>query len=121
LYVYFKARGIAGLISAEDLLNACKEINKMNLNLKYNVYKDLNLHVLEMTTSDSTNSKKLEEICDLVEKNKCLTAYSLSKQIDCSLIVAKKLLLDGEILGMLCRDDTSHGLRFYTNLFVRNV
>ena len=26
-----RARGIAGLISSEDLLNACKQINKMNL------------------------------------------------------------------------------------------
>ena len=109
---------MAGLISAEDLLNACKELNKLNLALKYNVYTDLNLHVLEMTTSDS--SKKLKEICDFIEKCQCVTAYTLSKQIECSLIVAKKLLLDGEKLGMLCRDETIHGLRFYINLFAKN-
>ena len=91
----------------------------MNLNLKYNIYKDLNLHVLEIATSD-LNNKKLKEICGLIEKNECLTAYSLSKLVECSLIVAKKLLLDGERLGMFCRDDTSHGLRFYTNLFLKH-
>ena len=92
----------------------------MNLNMKYNVYKDLNLHVLEIETS-SSNNKKLKEICDLTEKNEYLTAYSLSKINECSLIVAKKLLLDAEKLGLLCRDDTSRGLRFYTNLFLKNM
>ena len=90
----------------------------MGLHLKYNVYKDLNLHVLEIETSDLGN-KKLKDVCDLIEKNKCLTPYLLSKLIECNLIVAKKILLDGERLGMLCRDDTSHGLSFYVNLFMK--
>lgn len=113
-----RARGMAGLISVDDLLNACKEINKQSFNLKYNVYKDLNLHVLEVETSNQS-SKKLNEICSLVEKNQFLTAYSLSKLFSCNLIVAKKYLLDCEKLGLLCRDDTSHGLAFYNNLFLQ--
>jgi ESCRT-II complex subunit VPS36 len=114
-----RARAIAGLVSAEDLLNACKELNKLNYELKYNVYKDLNLHVLEIVGSGQHNKKKLEEICAHVKQNESLTPYALSNLIQSSLIVAKKLLLDAENLGMLCRDDTYMGLRFYTNLFLQ--
>jgi ESCRT-II complex subunit VPS36 len=107
-----RARAIAGLVSPEDLLMACKQLNKLNLTLKYNVYSDLNLHVLEITQE---NNRKLQEIIQLVRSNECLTAYKLSKMINCSLIVAKKYLLDGERIGALCRDDTNSGLQFYSN------
>ncbi len=50
-----RARAIAGLISPEDHINACKQLNKLNVNLKYNVYSDLNLHVLEVTQSSISN------------------------------------------------------------------
>lgn len=113
-----RARAIAGLVSVDDLLNACKELNKLNYELKYNIYKDLNLHVLELVGSDFIR-RKLTEICDIIRQHESLTAYALSKLIDSSLIVAKKLLLDGEKNGLLCRDDTNMGLRFYPNLFLQ--
>ena len=112
-----RARAIAGLVSPEDLLNACKQINKLNLKIKYNIYADLNLHVLEVESSN-LNTEKLDKVCKLVEDNESLTPYALSKIISCSLIVARKNLLDSESLGRLCRDDTSMGLRFYKNLFL---
>jgi ESCRT-II complex subunit VPS36 len=112
-----RARGIAGLISSEDLLNACKQINKMNLKLKYNVYNDLNLHVLEIETSKA-NKEKLDHVCELIENNESLTPYALSKLLNINMIVAKKFLLDAEKLGRLCRDDTNVGLKFYPNLFL---
>lgn len=67
-----RARGIAGLVSVEDLLNACKELNRLDCELKYNVYKDINLHVLEIVGSGQQNKKRLEEICQLVEKNESM-------------------------------------------------
>ncbi|CAF0736675.1 unnamed protein product [Brachionus calyciflorus] len=112
-----RARGIAGLISAEDLLNACKQLNKINLDLKYNVYKDLNLHVLEIQ-NNQMNEQNMSKISELIEQNEYLTPYGLSKSMGCSLIVAKKLLLDGEQYGKLCRDETNIDLRFYKNLFL---
>lgn len=112
-----RARGLAGLVSIEDLLNACKELNRLNYDLKYNAYKDMNLHVLEVISTGQQNKKRLEEICDLVKKNECLTPYALSNLLQSSWIVAKKLLIDAENIGLLCRDDTYMGLRFYPNLF----
>ena len=113
-----RARATAGLISADDLLNACKHLNKLvNQKLRYNVYADLNLHVLEVET---LHNQQLDEICRLTERHEHLTAYSLSRLLSCSLIVARKHLLDGERMGRLCRDDTSSGLRFFKNLFLLN-
>lgn len=111
-----RARSIAGLISPEDHLNACKQLNKLNVNLKYNIYSDLNLHVLEVPQSSSSN-KMNSEICQLIQSNESLSAYNLSKLLNCNLIVAKKYLLDLEMMGKICRDDTTLGLRFYTNRF----
>lgn len=65
-----RARGIAGLVSVEDLLSACKELNRLDHELKYNVYKDMNLHVLEIVGQQ--NRRRLEEICQMVEKNESL-------------------------------------------------
>lgn len=110
-----RARAIAGLISAEDLLNSCKQLNKLNEKLKYNIYTDLNLHVLEIS---SIHNDKINEISNIVVANESVTPYGLSKIIGCSLIVAKKHLLDGERMGKLCRDDTGFGLKFYSNLFL---
>lgn len=112
-----RARGIGGLISPEDLLYACKELNKQNHELKYNIYSDLNLHVLEIFNTEA-NRKTMEHIIDLVDKSEFLTAYALSHLMSCSLNVAKKHLLDAEKCGKLCRDDTHMGLKFYKNLFL---
>ena len=111
-----RARAIAGLISPEDHLNACKQLNKLNVNLKYNIYPDLNLHVLEIPQS-SKSIRMNEEICELVTRDESVSAFNLSKIINCNLIVAKKYLLDLETIGKLCRDDTTMGLRFYINKF----
>jgi ESCRT-II complex subunit VPS36 len=115
-----RARSMGGLVSADDLLNACKMLNKLETKLRYNVYTDLNLHVLETTHS---NEKLVEKIQIIMKKNdtNCISAFLLSKFMDCSLIVARKHLLDGEQIGKFCRDDTTEGLLFYNNLFESNI
>lgn len=73
-----RARAIAGLVSVDDLMNACKQINKLNLKLKYNVYVDNNLHVLEIEHYQ-VSAEKFKQITEFIEKNECLTPYGLSK------------------------------------------
>ena len=81
------------------------------------MYEDLNLHVLEVPQSN-VNNKLNEEVCRLTKEHESLTAFNLSKLLNCNLIVAKKYLLDLEKYGKLCRDDTTLGLRFYLNKFI---
>jgi len=113
-----RARSIAGLVSAEDLLNACRELNGLGggeQRLRYSVYREVNLHVLEVVGG----GERLEEICGLVEAGGGggMSAHGLSRALECSLIVARKHLLDGEMVGRLCRDETGTDLKFYKNLF----
>ena len=111
-----RARGMAGLISPEDLLNACKELNRMNLNVKYLVYNQSNLHILQITELIE-NPQQISKICNIIKQNECLTAEKLSKILNINSLVVKQQLIYAENIGKLCRDDTAYGLNFYINLF----
>jgi ESCRT-II complex subunit VPS36 len=113
-----RARGMAGLISPDDLLNSCKQFNiKFKLNMKYFVYKDTNLHVLQINEV-LYDDAKLNRIYDCIKSNKCSSAENLSKLLNLNVLVIKQQLLYSESIGQLCRDDTNYGLYFYINLFV---
>jgi ESCRT-II complex subunit VPS36 len=111
-----RARGMAGLISPEDLLNACKELNRMDLKIKYLVYTQSNLHILQITEIIE-NPEQINKICNFIQEHKCLTAEKLSKILSLNSLVVKQQLLYAENIGKLCRDDTAYGLNFYINLF----
>ena len=104
-----RARSMAGLISPEDLLNACKELNKMDLKIKYLIYTESNLHVLQINELIENNIQ-IENICKVIEENKCLTADKLSKLLSLNSLVVKQQLIYAEKIGKLCRDDTAYGL-----------
>lgn len=112
-----RARAMAGLISPEDLLNACKELNKLNLRLKYVIYQNTNLHVLQINELIQ-NSTQIELICGLINENQCLTADKLAKLLNVNSLVIKQQLIYAENIGKLCRDDTAYGLNFYINRFL---
>ena len=107
---------MAGLISPEDLLNACKELNRMNLKVKYLVYIQSNLHILQITELIE-NQEQINRICTVIKDNGCLTAEKLSKILNINSLVVKQQLVFAENIGKLCRDDTAYGLNFYINLF----
>jgi len=113
-----RARAMAGLISPEDLLNACAQLKKLNLKLGYYFHKESNLRVVQIDEMIE-DIDKLNAIYDLMEKNKCLSVDQLSKLLKCNTLVARQQLLYGETIGKFCRDDTMNGLFFYTNLLLQ--
>ena len=114
-----RARAIAGLISADDLLNSCKQLNKLTAQkLKYNIYPDANLHVLEVADVHNEKLARISELVGSGTDGQSITVYGLSKELKCSVVVARKHLLDAERLGQVCRDETSFGVKFYKNLFL---
>lgn len=54
-----------------------------------------------------------------VESSGSLTGDELARLIGLSVVLARERLLAAEKIGKLCRDDTTEGLRFYPNLFLR--
>ena len=50
-----------------------------------------------------------------------LTAEELSRLIGVSVVLAKERLLFAEKDGVLCRDETVEGLRFFINRFMEHI
>ena len=59
-----------------------------------------------------------KSISKLIEDQGSLTSVELSQQMGISIILAKEQLIAIESIGVLCRDDSLEGIRFYLNIFV---
>ncbi|XP_023011934.2 vacuolar protein sorting 36 [Leptinotarsa decemlineata] len=103
------------LLSPEDILNACRVMESLDLPLK--LYKfSSGVMVLQLSSLDSESVAEATSI--LVEDRGSLSAEELSQTLGISLTLAKERLLTAEKFGKCCRDDSIEGLRFYPNLFL---
>merc|ERR1712098_346941 len=59
-----------------------------------------------------------QSLCNLVESAGSLTPEELGQQQGLSVILARERLVSAETEGVLCRDDSVEGLRFFPNLFL---
>ncbi|XP_025780060.1 vacuolar protein-sorting-associated protein 36 [Puma concolor] len=109
-----RARGME-LLSPEDLVNACKMLEALQLPLRLRVF-DSGVMVIEL------QSHKEEEMVasalETVSEKGSLTSEEFAKLVGMSVLLAKERLLLAEKMGHLCRDDSVEGLRFYPNLFM---
>ncbi|CAG9856613.1 unnamed protein product [Phyllotreta striolata] len=103
------------LLSPEDILNACKLMEGLNLPIKLYEFSS-GVMVLQLSSLDS--SSIAEATAEMVEEKESLAAEELSQALGISLTLAKERLLTAEKLGKCCRDDSIQGLRFYPNLFL---
>uniref|UniRef100_A0ABI7Y0W0 Vacuolar protein-sorting-associated protein 36 n=1 Tax=Felis catus TaxID=9685 RepID=A0ABI7Y0W0_FELCA len=103
------------LLSPEDLVNACKMLEALQLPLRLRVF-DSGVMVIEL------QSHKEEEMVasalETVSEKGSLTSEEFAKLVGMSVLLAKERLLLAEKMGHLCRDDSVEGLRFYPNLFM---
>ena len=76
---------------------------------------DSGVNILEFVGSDG-ESLSTQIIRLLKEKEGGMTATSIASTLNVSVIVSKEQLLAAEKMGLVCRDDTIHGLCFYYNL-----
>nr|XP_026694428.1 vacuolar protein-sorting-associated protein 36-like [Ciona intestinalis] len=108
-----RARGME-LLSPEDLLNACRMLTHLNLSIKLRQF-DTGVMVLQ---SDSHSDEKVtQQTTQLVTDSTSLSSEELASIVDISVLLAKERLLLSETSGLLCRDDSDQGLRFFPNLF----
>ncbi len=110
-----RARGLE-LISPEDLLDACQNLESSGSALRLHTFEATGVKVLQ---SSSVMAKDVMEKTEAsVVEAESLTPEELSKIAGIAVVLARERLLAAESIGKLCRDDTVEGLRFYPNLFL---
>ncbi|XP_065191065.1 vacuolar protein-sorting-associated protein 36-like [Sycon ciliatum] len=109
-----RARGME-LVSPEDLVNACQNFQSLQLPMRLRKF-DSGVLVVELLSHDEANL--LSDLQSQVTDATSMSADELSQLADISIMLAKERLLLGESKGLLCRDDSVEGLRFYPNRFV---
>ncbi|KAG5885904.1 hypothetical protein JTB14_012151 [Gonioctena quinquepunctata] len=103
------------LLSPDDILNACKAMESLDLPLKLYRFSS-GVMVLQLSSLDSASVAEATSI--LVEDKGSLSSEELAQSLGISLTLAKERLLTAEKFGKCCRDDAIEGLRFYPNYFL---
>uniref|UniRef100_A0A224Z9N4 Vacuolar protein-sorting-associated protein 36 n=1 Tax=Rhipicephalus zambeziensis TaxID=60191 RepID=A0A224Z9N4_9ACAR len=112
-----RARGLE-LLSPEDLLNACKVMESLQLPLRLHVFGS-GVTVLKLATQN--DEAMSTETRQLIDEHGSLSAEQLSPLVHIPVILAKERLICAEQRGLVCRDDSVEGLRFYPNLFLEKL
>ncbi|CAG8437186.1 10666_t:CDS:10 [Ambispora gerdemannii] len=99
--IFNRARGVA-LISPEDMYKACSLFEQLNMPMRLRKFPS----GLNVVHDEKTAQRILEEI----QKNGPKTAIDLAERQKTS------VFLMTEAKGLICRDETVEGLRFYENL-----
>ena len=115
--VYCRTNRMRGmeLLSPEDLMNACKLMERMQLPIRMRIF-DSGVTVLQLQTH--SDEQVVKQTGEVVDDAGSITADELAKIIGLSVVLSKERLLCAEKAGALCRDETSEGLRFYPNKFL---
>uniref|UniRef100_UPI00358FE569 vacuolar protein-sorting-associated protein 36 n=1 Tax=Myxine glutinosa TaxID=7769 RepID=UPI00358FE569 len=109
-----RARGME-LLSPEDLLNACKQFEPLNLPVRLRMF-DSGVSVVQLHSQNE--EEMISSATEQVKNADSVTAEEFSKVVGLSVLLAKERLLLAEKAGRLCRDDSVEGLRFFPNRFV---
>ncbi|WKY01608.1 hypothetical protein Q1695_015540 [Nippostrongylus brasiliensis] len=113
-----RARGME-LLSPEDLLNACQALSRKPDS-------PMELHrfatgVIVLQLKTASIESMVEATAEFVKLNGSATASELATSHGITVILAKERLLAAEEKAMLCRDDSTEGLKFYPNRFLIDV
>ncbi|KAI8839079.1 EAP30/Vps36 family-domain-containing protein [Chytriomyces cf. hyalinus JEL632] len=125
LYCIFnRARGVA-LISPQDLQKSVAQFERMRLPFRMRKF-DSGLLVVH--SSDYSDDAIATRILNHIQSAKVasatddwgagLTSLDVASREGVSIVLAKELLLITEKYGLICRDDSVEGIRFYRNSFV---
>ncbi|KAF9328009.1 hypothetical protein BGZ91_001195 [Linnemannia elongata] len=115
--VFNRARGVE-LISPKDLHTACELFEALNLPLRMRKF-DSGLLVIQTLArySDDEVSTAITSRIQNLPPGAGLTAVELASAIQISVALAQEQLLMTEARGLICRDESVEGLRFFDNLF----
>jgi len=109
-----RARGLE-LVSPDDLLMASKALKEASLPMLLHTFES---GVMVLRTSNHSEEEVKQSLMNQLESVGTFTPEEMSTSLGLSLILAKERLLSAESEGLLCRDDSVEGLRFYPNRFL---
>ena len=109
-----RARGLE-LVSPEDILQSARALKNSQIPMKLHQFQS---GVLVLMTSNTTEEERRQDLMNQLESVGSLTPEGLSRQMNLSVILSRERLLSAESEGLLCRDHTVEGLRFYPNRFL---
>ncbi|KAJ8668101.1 hypothetical protein QAD02_009764 [Eretmocerus hayati] len=109
-----RARGLE-LISPEDLLNACRQLESLNLPI---VLRTFESGVMVLQSIAHNDFEIAEAVSQLIKSRGSITATELAQSEGISVVLACERLLMTEKNGKACRDDSIEALRFYPNRFL---
>lgn len=109
------------MISPKDMYEACRLLKNLELPLILKEYGS-GLRVLQSSKFDEEvmGTRVMECFQSMDNENdfgEGLSAHKFGEIFSLSSTVAKDILLNFESKGLVCRDDSMHGLKFYPNLF----
>ena len=119
--LFNRARGTE-LITPHDLTEAVSRLQKVGSPL---IVKAFDSGVKVVCSASLDNEKVLEGLLKLVKPQEGLAGLGIgiterdaAKALNLSLMVAREHILTAENQGLLCRDDSPEGLRFFRNFFL---
>ncbi|KAF9211399.1 hypothetical protein BGZ59_008127 [Podila verticillata] len=117
--VFNRARGVE-LISPKDLHTACTLFPDLNLPLRLRKF-DSGLLVIQTMArySDDEVSETISSRIRRLPPGAGLSAVELASAIQISVALAQEQLLMTEARGLICRDESVEGLKFFDNLFTK--
>jgi len=112
--LYNRARG-TDLISPDDLLTSCKLLNKLNLKM---TLRKLKSGVLVVRLDSHSEKEVCKRLLKYVKSETFVSAATLALKWRVSVVIAKEYLEVAEQKGVLCRDVSQEGVRFWANRFL---
>jgi ESCRT-II complex subunit VPS36 len=125
--LFNRARG-TNMIAPEDLLKAVDLTKEMNLGISKRSFVSSGVVVIQADEfDDNVMGKKLAELASISMEPQSqnppsssggITVMDVCRALKMSALLANEQLLTTEQMGLLCRDSTIEGVRFFPNLFV---
>jgi ESCRT-II complex subunit VPS36 len=123
--LFNRARG-TNMISPEDLLKAVDLMKEMNLGISKRSFSSGVVVIQGDEFDDDTMGTKLAELASTSMEPQSrtessslggITVMDVCRALKTSALLANEQLLTAERMGLLCRDSTIEGARFFPNLF----
>ncbi|TPX70015.1 hypothetical protein SpCBS45565_g02068 [Spizellomyces sp. 'palustris'] len=116
--LFNRARGVA-LISPQDLRKCCNQFEILQLPYRIRQFDSGLLVVQAATHSDEETARRVHAHVKGAKDG--LKAVDLAPLEQVSVVLAVEQLLLTESRGLICRDDTVEGLRFFDNIITNYV